>query len=144
AQLSGSHDSHGLLQIPYIAGMEVGRGQRDISQRRRLEDVLVTRGSCYLEATFIVSRQHFAAWPLHDAEREVSLPAQVDAAMARRASLGHEDFESPLFRSVQSLHLSAQELIEPGVGREQCRLKYFNGTRHVFKGDRVFFTGKRL
>src|SRR5512132_4150945 len=87
AQLGRAHHTHRLLEVPDLAGMEIGGGQFDVAQGRHLEDVLVARRFRNRESTLVVGRQNVGAWPLDDPERSIHAAADVDAVVATGAAL---------------------------------------------------------
>jgi len=140
SELADDHHRHGLPQIPGLPRMEVRRRQRNVAQRRDLEDIFVSRRLGHHEPALVVRRQQFRAGLLDNPERRIHAAADIDAAMATRTALVHEQRQPGLLFGRKGIGLACEETIKRGVRRYQRRLKDGNGLLGIGKGDRIGHT----
>src|SRR5215213_10072009 len=124
--------------------MEVRRCQFNVAQRWRLENVLITGGSRYLEPALVVHWKNFGPRILNNSEREISCAAQVNAVMTADTALGHKYVQPFLRRCVDGISLALEILIKARTWRNESRFERLNRTSHVFESNRLSFPGERL
>ena len=124
--------------------MEVWRGELDIAQGWRLEDIFVAGSAGDLKAAFIGGRKNVGAGFFDYAEREIAGSAEVHSVVAAYAAFREEQLESLLFGRRDRILLASQILIEARLRCDQRRFKGFDCARHVFECNGVGLAGKRL
>ena len=118
--------------------MKIGPGERDITQGRHFEEIVLGRIDRYRAATPVGRRPIDRAGIGHDAEFLIHRAAQVDARVASNTALVHEQSETGLLVAVKRCCLAAQEPFERSVVGDQGRLIGGDGLLHVPHRDRVF------
>ena len=142
AELRAAHHGHGLLQIPDLARVEVGRRDGDVPQGCCAEHILIVCSLGDLEPALIIGRQHLGAGLLDYTEGIIAVATHVDAAVARGASLFHEVPKS-CFLHVREREVVAIQVFVEGRGRDQSRLEGLNRDGHVIERHGIVFVRER-
>src|SRR6185437_12765916 len=144
AELADPHDRYGLSQIPSLAGVKIGSGERNVPERRNLEDIFIARRLRHQEASLVLQRQETGARFFDDPERGVHAPTHIDPVVAIGAALVHEQGEALLLRFRERACVAAKETIERRVGRNQRGFEHSYGLLGVCKRDRIRLARERL
>src|SRR5690606_14285447 len=94
AQLGSTHYRNGFFQAPDGGGVEIGRGQLDVTQRRGAEHILVRRGFGDGEAAFVALWQDLGTGLVNQPEWIVVLAAEVHTAVAGGTAAVHEQCQA--------------------------------------------------
>ena len=124
--------------------MEVWCGEPDVPERRDLEHILVALGLSYGKSPLVARRPDRIRRLLHEAEREISSPADVDAVMTPGAPLVHEQVEPRLLVIREGGGIPFYVFIERGIGRKQSRFERLDRFNGVVERYRVGFSRERL
>ena len=85
-----AHESNGIFQIPYLAGMKVGGGQFNITQGWGFECVFTQTIECDDDAALVLSRHDLGVRALFGPEPVIAASAKIDALVAFDAVLRDE------------------------------------------------------
>ena len=92
--LALGHDLHRRFEASDLAGVEAGRGQRDVTQRRGAKNVVVVGGLGHRKADLVAFGQHVGAGLLDQTKGEGAFATDIDAGVAGGADLVHEQLET--------------------------------------------------
>ncbi|MPL91088.1 hypothetical protein SDC9_37151 [bioreactor metagenome] len=142
AELRVGHHLHRLLEVPDRAGVEIGRRQGDVAQRRHLVGVFVGLVLGDGIAPHVLGRQDRRVGLGDDAEHLIAVAADVHAVVAAAAAGRHEERQPLLLLLGHRRIVALQPAVEGRVRGDQRVLEGGNRCGRVLEGDRVGCIGE--